>query len=202
MERKIIKDEEGVEHEVYDASDVEAEVTAKETAFASEKEKLANDLKLKEEALAKSTEKAGDFQALRTAKEESEKKLKEATDKHAQEISDLKNVNIRESKTKLLNLIVGGDKNLEEKMKFHLDNSLKAMPEGTTEEIDKKYKAAYTLAAGRSEDDKISNLISSAGGGFVPSDNKANQPLREMGKKFGLNDKDWDEAKRQGVNIE
>lgn len=202
MEKKIIKDEDGVEHEVYDANDVDAEVISKETAFASEKDKLAADLKDKEDALAKSNEKAGDFQSLRTAKEVAEKALRDATDKHAQEISDLRNVNVKEAKDKLFNLIVGGDKNLEEKMKFHLDSTLKAMPEGTKEEIDAKYKAAYTLAAGHSEDDKISNIISSAGGSEFGGKANVSSDLREVGKKFGLTDKDWDAAKQAGLPVE
>lgn len=199
MEKKTFKDADGTEHEVYEADQVETALKEKEEVFTTEKEKLVADLKEKEDALAKSNEKAGDFKALRDAKEVAEKSLKDASDKHAQEVATLKGSNIKEHKDKLFGLIVGNDKNVEEKMKFHLENTLKAMPETTSEEIDKKLKAAYTLVSGHADDERISNLASSAGGGGPSEKVDVNPDLKKIGKNFGLDDKDWENAKKSGV---
>jgi hypothetical protein len=200
MEKKTIKDEEGKEHEVYDAIQVEAALKEKETAFATDKTKLETDLKEKDEALKKANEKDADFKAVREAKEAAEKALKEANEKYQKEITDLKGSNIKEHKDKLLGLIVGNDKNVEEKMKHHLENTLKAMPESTKEEIDAKLKAAYKLTSGTADEDKISNIISSAGGGDLGVGKVEVKPeLKSIGAKFGLNDKGWENAKKAGI---
>lgn len=185
---------------VYDAASVEKVLQDKETTFTTEKTTLETNLKTATEALEKSKEGEKDFAALRTAKEAAEKELREKTEAHTKEVTELKSAPLTEHRTNLTKLLSGGDKDVTAKMDHFLKESLSAMPETTKEQIDAKLKTAYQLAVGGNyKEDYVSRVISSAGGGDGGGTADVKTELKSIGKNFGLNDKDWDNARGAGV---
>lgn len=209
LDKKTIKDEDGNEVEVYDATQVEEALKETEQKFGEEKGTLEKNLKEATEKLEKVDEKDKDFSELRDAKEKLEKDLKSKEDEHEKTIKDLNSkLGEQEGKemedytNKAIELYVGDDKDTKDKIDFHIENSLKSMPRGTKEEVDALLKSAFTLATGQQDDDKISNVLSSAGDGGSGGSGggtKVKPELVEAGKNFGLNDEDFKNAEKKGV---
>lgn len=187
--------------EVYDAAAVDTLVKDKETAFSTEKTALEKTAKDAADALAKVDKTNKDFEGLRVAKETAEKALTDATTKYTTEITELKSKPLVEHRTNLSTLLAGDDKNIAEKIKFHMEKTVTAMPERTKEEIDAKVKAAYQLAIGTGyKEDFVSRVISSAGGGHVTTKVEVATDLKNMAiKNFGLTEKDFENAKAAGL---
>jgi len=193
MEKKKLLNENGEEVEAFPAEQVEA--------VLKEKGELETKLKEATDALSKSDEKDKDFKSLREAKEKVEGELSEFKQKYDKDVSELKGAELTTHKTKLIDVFADSDKNTKEKIEYHLKNSLTGMPETTKEQLDEKIKHAYVLATGQRDDDKINSIVSSLGKG---SEIKANldgikPDLREIGKKFGLKDEDWENAKKANI---
>ena len=88
-----------------------------------------------------------------------------------------------------------GDDELKKKLEFEFNNTLKGVVPTTKEEITKKWKAAYTLAAKQEAPDAVNmNVFSSGGVGRVKINNssqKFSPEEIELGHKFGLSDADF-----------
>lgn len=193
MEKKKLMDENGEEVDAFPAEQVEA--------VLKEKTELESKLKETSEALSKMSNTDKDFKSLREAKETLEKELTDFKQKHEQEVNELKGAELAKHKSSLIDVFADKDANTKEKMEYHLKNSLAGMPETTKEQLDEKIKHAYVLATGQRDDDKINSIVSSLGKGsdIKPNLNGVKPELREAGKNFGLNDQDWENAKKANL---
>ena len=198
--KKEIEDKDGNKHVVYDAAEVEKTIKDKEDGFATEKQTLEKTAKEAKEAFDKVDKTNKDFDTLRTAKEAAEKLLKEKTEAHEKEVGELKGKPLVDHKESLTKIFAGEDKDMKAKIEHHMEKSLASMPETTKEEIDAKIKSAYQLAAGVNYDETTaSRVISSAGAGHRSSGGKVNEDLKSIGKNFGLSDKDFEAADKEGL---
>ena len=185
---------------VYDAAKVEEFVKSKEMTFATEKQTLEQKAKDAAAELAKVDQSNKDFDGLRKAKETAEATLKEATEKHEKEVGELRAAPLTEHRGNLIKLLAGDDKDLLQKIEFHLKNTVSAMPETKKEEIDTKLKSAYQLAVGGAyKEDFVGRVISSAGGASHVQAAAVSDDLKNIGSKFGLDQKDFDAAKAKGL---
>lgn len=201
MELIKIKGEDGKEHEVYSAADVETYKQQLTESHAATLTPLQVQLKAAEDALAKAKETDKDFAGLREAKEKAEKLLKDAETGHAAALEAAENRGkVLVHKDNLIKLFAKDAPELEKLITKHMSDTLKAMPENTKEEIEAKMKMAVTLAVGKSDEGHFKKVISSAGGGAAGGTEDIKSDLKEMGKKyFGLTDKDWENAKTAGL---
>lgn len=185
---------------VYDAAKVTEFITKKETEFNTTKSTLETAAQEAATKLAAADTKAADFASLREAKEAADKALKEANEKHEKEVGELRAAPLNEHRGNLIKLLAGDDKDILSKIEFHLKNTVSAMPESKKEEIDAKLKSAYQLAVGGAyKEDFVSRVISSAGGSTHVQAAAVSDDLKNIGAKFGLDQKDFDAAKNKGV---
>lgn len=205
LEKKTIETASGEKVEVYDAVQVEEALSENKQGLETateERTKIEGELKVATEALAKVDEKSADFKTLREKKEELEGTLKEKEEAIVNVTKEKDDLTVllgsteqKFRKESYLKGLVGDDKDLKEKIDYHLQKTVAGMSEGTVEELEAKLSAAYTLATGITDTDKLSSVISSAGGnGPAAGDSKVSDELKQAGKAFGLDDKDFKAA--------
>ena len=197
---KIIKDPDtGEDVEVFSSTELQERAdAARETAVeeykqehpdnAEEIEKLQKELDENKKALEKEQSKDKNFSALRTAKEDLEKKLAEAIGGVKDEINDEK---VAESIGKMSN----GDVELAKKIKFHFQTTLAAVTPKNADERNKKIQDAYLLARGAEAAGAPGqgNAFSSAGAGMArPKVNAQPLPahLATAAEKMGIGAED------------
>lgn len=197
MSQKI-KQEDGTEIEVFTTEELEeAKTSAIETnnqTRAQEIDKLATELKAKEEELVKLKGKDLNFSNLREINDRLTKEVGDLKTQISIAIGGVKKDIETEAVTTAITSLAGDDKEVEKKIKFHFETTLKAVEPKNKEELNKKIQDAYLLATG----EQVTPLVvpgtfSSAGAGINRP--KINQtPLSpaavEVGKKMGITDED------------
>lgn len=182
MPKKITNSETGEEEEVFTADEIaEREDAAKTAAIeqykaehpdnAEEIERLQDELKKANEDLEKEKGKDKNFSKLRDIKEDLEKKLAEATGGIKQEFM------IRDLDTAISNL-ASGDDELAEKIKFHFNNTLKAVETKNQKELLEKVRQALTLAGGNEAGAGVGSNFGSGGIGNRRSKEAGGEELK------------------------
>lgn len=207
---KTIKNDEGEDEEVYTADELQAERDGAVEKYKEENpdksdevEKLQEDLKKATEALEKADDKGKNFNALRKAKEDAEKKVADILAGVDEKIGKVKNevlegVN-KDHYNDTVAALAGDDEELKKKIEFHYKR-LTNDPSSTKGEITAKLKDAYTLATGQASDGMGASVYGSGGAGRpkAPAGGaKLNTGEKDLAKKIAkaggmtLEDKDF-----------
>lgn len=187
-----------------DEEQLKQALAEKEAALA----KVTEEARLAKEALDKVGEKDHNFEALRKAKEETEKKLQETISAHEQEKKERaeaeqkkKAEEIQGYKTNILQVLSKGDKETLDK----LQAKFKELGGEQTDDYEKiKTLATYAFqlaTENKVEPNILAGVISSASGGPVNQGKQEilNPELRALGYKLGLSDADYQKARDKGV---
>ena len=199
----IIKNEAGEDIEVYTAEEIEQHKSDAIEAFKAENPdksgELANlqeKMREAEEKLAKVGDKDYNFKALEKAKNDAEGKLKEFTSTIDEKINSVKREVLEgvmsAHKSDALASLVGDDEEL--KKKVELEYGRLSDVASTKEQISKKLKDAYVLATAKDPDGVNASIYGSGNVGRVSiksTSPKFSNEEKELGAKFGLNDKDF-----------
>lgn len=203
---KTIKNEDTGEDEVlYSAEEIEAQKTEAIETYkkenpgnAEEVGKLQKELDDAKEALKKAGDKDQNFGQLRDKVDKLEKEMDERVKRGVEQTVT------KQTSDNAIKALAGSDTELEKKIRFHFDNSLKGVVPSTPEEANKKAQDAYLLATGQKPDIQpgAGNAFgSSGGGGFRQPQQKKSDIKPEvaaLGKnKLGLTDEDIKKYDRQ-----
>lgn len=177
-------------------------------ATDEEVEAMKKELEETKEELAKEKDKDKNFGNLRKSKDESNGKIKELTEKVEKLEKGIEETKSQASEQMISSAIKaksGDDKELEEKIKFHFNQFT---PPKNTEELKQKVESAYILATGGQAGNTLSGeTISGAGGASEPAmpaeggvkGHKLSEAGKEVGKKMGITDQDYEKAKKRGI---
>lgn len=199
---KIIKNEDGTEVEVFTPQEVDEKLKAKEAELNSGWETKINETKTALET-AMADKKRIEEQMKGGGQGENFKTLKEALDKKDTEINELRTNmqkseenRINEFRDTLIKKIVGTDKELEKKILFNFNETLKGVTAKNQEEISAKLQAAVKLSMDNVSPSILQNAMNGAGGpGFIP--NSSNGPVefsqteKALGAKLGISEEDY-----------
>ena len=202
---QIIKDSDGNDIEVFSAEELDAQKQEAIEAFKAENPdktaelaELQEKLRIADEELAKKDDGDRNFANLRKGKEDAEKKLSEFTKSIDDKINTVKRevlegVN-KDHYNEKLKAFAGGDDEVEKRVKFEYENTLKGVVPSTKEEITAKLQKAYVLATTKESDGVNMNVYGSGGVGRVNINSqspKFSAEEKELGAKFGLEAKDF-----------
>lgn len=205
---KITQD--GKEIEVMTPEEVEAKLNEAKNTFEEEKKQINADWQAKidtketdltkavadkkaiEEEIAKGGQQAANF-----------KILKDALDKKDADIAGLKKsiddsnaARVNDFKTSLVGRISKGDKELEKKVLFHFDETLKSMKAESQDEITKKMESAYKLSVDSKGPSIFDQVIpGSTGRGYDVFNNTSTTSFtpqeKSLGAKLGITEEDY-----------
>jgi DNA repair exonuclease SbcCD ATPase subunit len=175
--------------------EVQSEISQKEEELKSKEEELKKALE------ASDDEKTKNIVALRKAKEDLERDLKNTKEEYKKGIQDILSKTDSKRVDEAIKAVVGEDSETAEKVKEKIDLLKKTM-DGIPQdgkELSKMVVDAYTLAIGKRPESKINfDSISSGGAGRTGepgSKGKISDEGKEPGKKgFGLTDEDFEKA--------
>ena len=201
MSEIIQKD--GVDVEVFTAEELEAQKQEAIETYKSENPDkteeltaLQEELRIKEEELAKSTDKDKNFANLRKQKEEAEKKVTDILAGVDEKISTVKK-EVMEGVMKdhyndTLKALSGEDEEVKKKIEFHYKRLGDSA--STKQEITDKMRDAYLLATKTDVGDALNSSVLSTGGmgklNIKSQGQKLSTEEKEVAGKFGLSQKD------------
>ncbi len=200
MKYKIINDK-GEEEEIEAVTPEEFEKTS------TKLQELESQIKEKDEALNKALSEKQELESkVGDTKEDHPnfKILKDTLDRKTQEIDSLKNdfesskkASKETLKESLLGQFVKGNKEVEDKINFHLENTLKGMSESTDKEYKEKLIAAVKLSADNASESPLNSVLNnSMGGGFnLRNGGSAGVEFtskeKQLGAKLGITEEDY-----------
>ncbi len=190
------KNEEGEEVEAFTQKEVDEKVKDLEKTHKDEKtetEKQVKELNDKIEGLEKKGDSVAD---LRLKLDGFEKEKEEAVKAHEKEVKKLQS-QIPDPREEKIKAFVGDDEEKEKKLREEL---AKFKDPKDDKEFEEQLKAANRLATPEVETDPLATVISSEGDG-VPtvSTGDIDPNLKTLGKSFGLDDKDFEAARKKGM---
>lgn len=217
---KTIKDEEtGEDIEVFTKEEVDQQVTDVTTKHEEEKVETQKAIDTDKAKIVELEDKGKSVVDLRTKVEVAEKTAKEKDETHTKEVEDLKGKifdgekqKVEVAKGRLLDAFSENETDeWKETFKKEQDLQIKALggleektPEEASKILEDATKRAYKIVSDNPSPDLLGQHISSgadeggAGGGAGAPVAGVSSELRDLGKKFGLEDKDWQRAKDQG----
>lgn len=157
---------------------------------------LQDELREKEEELAKSKDKDQNFAGLRKAKEEAEKKLTDFTKDIDTKISNVKKEVmegvLKDTYNDNLKALAGEDAELSKKIEYHYKRL--GDTASTKDEISNKMRDAYLLATKPEGYDALNSSVLSTGGvgrlNIQPKGQKLSAEEKVLAGKFGISDAD------------
>lgn len=158
----------------------------------TEKEKEIADLNSKMEGLEKKGDSVAD---LRLKLEGLEKEKEDVTKAHEKEVKKLK-AEIPDPREEKIKAFVGDDEEKEKKLREEL---AKFKDPKDDKEFEEQLKAANRLATPEPEVDPLNPVISSGGDNTPVQTGDIDPNLKTLGKNFGLDDKDFEEARKKGM---
>ncbi len=201
---QIIKNEDGTEIEVFTLEEIEAQKQAALDDYKAnnpdrtgELSEAQEKLRLAEELLAKKGDKDQNFNNLRKAKDDAEKKVADILAGVDEKISTVKR-EVMEGVMKdhyndTLKTLAGEDEDVKKKIEFNYKRL--ADTAATKDEITSKLQDAYLLAIKPEGYNALSSTITSSGGvgrlNIKPTANKFSADEKAIGSKFGLSDEDF-----------
>jgi DNA repair exonuclease SbcCD ATPase subunit len=203
----ILKDAEGNDIEVETADEVNARIESERQLAADEaratleaekeqalQEKEAELLEAQEK-LKKLEDKDYNFSKLRNKTEKDETELKKTLEKLSQEVSELKGLPVQQQKDLFVNTHIGADQELKDKFEHYYTRLGKDAK--TNEERAAALKESLILASGKEQGSSfISKAIPTSGNPHIPSGDEPSDEAKELGKAFGVTDKDRELLKK------
>ena len=199
---QIVKLEDGTEIETFTQEEIEAQKQEAIEAYKAdnpdktdELTALQEELKKKEEALEKASDKSTNLANLRKAKEDAEKKVADLLVGFDEKINTVKK-EVMEGVMKdhyndILKAFSGDDPEIAKKVEFHYKRLGDVA--STKDEITNKLKDAYVLAT-KDEGGNFDSRILSSGGvsriNIKSQDKKFSSEEKELAAKLGLSEKD------------
>jgi hypothetical protein len=196
MPEKITRDD-GTEEEVFTATEVAERETQAAAAVKAELDTTKTELSKVNEDLKKLNDKDHNFSALRSQKEELEKKIAEMGQGVTDKIDEVRKAPLNDHGNEILANMSAGDDELKKKIKFQYDRF--SDKSDSKESVTKKMNDAYLLAVGTSPSVDVLGRAAPAGGrgshAPIVNNGPISSDLAELGKKMGLTDEDMNPKK-------